>query len=340
MVATAIDLFCGCGGLSVGLEKAGFKVIAAAEVLEHVKKAYLLNHKATRVYGDVRQITIQDILTKIEIEEFSLDLLAGCPPCQGFSSIRTRNRDVACDERNELIFEVERLVRGLKPKCVLLENVPRLLSDWRLNKFEKSLVELGYQCSKGVVDAQYYGVPQRRRRMIFIASRIGKIEIAPPTHDGVTVRSAIGSLPSPDSGHAIRLHGLRQRLSPIVLERISNISRSRSELPEHLVLPCHRKYPQGFRDVYGRMEWDKVAPTITRASHNPSKGRFVHPSENRGITLYEALLLQGFPKNYKFPENLGIGKISSMIGEAVPPPLAEAQARHILQKINEFYTNS
>jgi len=125
-----------------------------------------------------------------------------------------------------------------------------------------------------------------------------------------------------------------QSLSALVKKRISSIKKDRSELTHDLVLECHRKYPEGFKDVYGRMSWDDVAPTITRSSHNPSKGRFVHPEQNRGLTLYESMLLQGFPKRYKFQTSGGIGKVSSMIGEAFPPPMAAAQARHIGRELD------
>lgn len=332
----AIDLFSGCGGMSTGLFMAGFQVNIAAEILPQARAAYSANHSHTKLLDDVRQIRARDIFSSLHIVKGDLDLLAACPPCQGFSSIRTRNGDVAVDSRNDLIFEVIRIAKLLKPKCILIENVPRLLRDYRLNLFIDQAKQLGYVDSSGIVDAQDYGIPQRRKRMFLILSRVGKIDIAPPSGKRMTVRDAIGKLPPADGNHKIRLHHLRQRLSPLVMERIKHIKHNRSELPNYLVLKCHKRYNCGFRDVYGRMDWDKVAPTITRSSHNPSKGRFVHPEENRGLTLYEALLLQGFPKNYKFPKDIGIGKISSMIGEAVPPPLAKAQAEHILKKLKEF----
>lgn len=334
--ATAIDLFSGCGGLSTGLEQAGFAVLAAAELSNAPQCAYALNHKSVLLYNDVRKISPRKLLVMLHLQEANLDLLAACPPCQGFSSIRTRNKEIAFDVRNELIFEVSRIARILLPKCILIENVPRLMNDSRLAKFRKQMQRLGYQGEPRIVDAQDYGVPQRRKRMILILSRVGRIDVAPSTCKRVTVRDAIGNLPRTDCNHGNRLHSMRQKLSDLVLNRISHIKHNRSELPDNLVLPCHKRYNGGFRDVYGRMDWDKVSPTITRSSHNPSKGRFVHPEENRGLTLYEALLLQGFPKNYKFPKDIGIGKIASMIGEAVPPPLAKAQAEHILKKLKEF----
>lgn len=330
----AIDLFAGCGGLSEGLEQAGFKILASAEIRTEARMTYSLNHKNTEVYEDVRKLDPFEFLENFNLNPEQLDLLAACPPCQGFSSIRTRNKEIAEDERNELIFEVARIVQILRPKCVLIENVPRLLTNYRLTEFKNRLSQWGYEFSEGILDAQDFSVPQRRKRMILIASLYGKLELPQPHKKKLVVRDFLGGLPNPEEQHHIPLHCLKQKLSDIVLKRISHIQYNRSELPDELALECHKKYPRGFRDVYGRMDWDKVAPTITRASHNPSKGRFVHPSQNRGLTLHEAKLLQGFPSSYQFPIFLGIGKISSMIGEAFPPPMAKAQAEHILNKLN------
>ena len=150
----------------------------------------------------------------------------------------------------------------------------------------------------------------------------------------ITVSDAIRNieLPPGENGEsARRLVELRQHFSPVVQARIERITGSRSDLPDHMVLECHRRYPKGFRDVYGRMAWDEVSPTITRGCGNPSKGRYLHPSENRAINMLEALILQGFPVTYKFPPKLGIGKIASMIGEAFPPPMAKAQGEEIIK---------
>lgn len=332
----AMDLFAGCGGLSEGLEQAGFRILASVEIRPEARLTYSLNHEGTRIYEDVRKIDPHELLTYFQLKPEDLDLLAACPPCQGFSSIRTKNKQTATDERNELIFEVARIVEILRPKCVLIENVPRLLTDYRLTEFKSHLANWGYEFSEGILDAQDFSVPQRRKRMILIASLYGKLELPKPHRKKLVVRDFLKGLPDPEGHHRIPLHRLKQKLSDLVLKRISCIQHNRSELPDELALKCHKKYPKGFRDVYGRMDWDKVAPTITRASHNPSKGRFVHPSENRGLTLYEAKLLQGFPRSYKFPVSLGIGKIASMIGEAFPPPMARAQAKHILQKLDSL----
>lgn len=332
----AIDLFAGCGGLSEGLKHAEFQVIHAVEILETARKTYQLNHFSTAVDADVRKVNANYILNKHALQPGELDLLAACPPCQGFSAIRTKNQKAADDERNDLILEVSRLASTLQPKAILIENVPQIIQDYRFSKFVDILKETGYKVNYGVLDAQNFSVPQRRKRMILIACRLGDIPLPKHSRQKITVREAIGKLPPSDSKHDIRLHKMRQRLSATVQQRVNLIKKNRCELPGELVLKCHIKYNTGFKDVYGRMSWDDVSPTITRSSHNPSKGRFIHPSENRGLTLFEALLLQGFPPNFRFPENIGIGKIASMIGEAVPPPMAQAQAEHIHKYLDFF----
>jgi DNA (cytosine-5)-methyltransferase 1 len=325
----AIDLFSGCGGLTCGLKMAGFEVIACAEIRPEARASYSLNHKGTKVYGDIRTLTADQLFKDLGLKAGQLDLVAACPPCQGFSTMTTRNREVVADPRNELIFEVMRLVYTLVPKCVLIENVPKLLKDARLLRFKTDLETHGYVFSEGILNAKDFGVAQRRKRMILIGSRFGGLGLPEKLRVKRVVRDIIGGLPRPDAKHKRVLHRIRQHFSPLVEKRISSIKKHRSELTEELVLECHRNYPNGFKDVYGRMSWDEVSPTITRFSHNPSKGRFVHPEENRGLTVYEAMLLQGFPRRYQFQKNLGLGKLSSMIGEAFPPPMAAAQAKHI-----------
>ena len=331
----AIDLFSGCGGLSQGLEDAGFKVLACCEIRQEARDAYRLNHPDTVLLEDVRTANPVDLKKKLGLRRGQLDLLAGCPPCQGFSSIRTHNGEIANDPRNELIFQVERFVDAFKPRCVLIENVPRLLKDDRLKQFKRHLsAKWGYEFVDGVLDAKDFNVPQRRKRMILIGCRLKKPVLPEKSQSIITVSDAIRNVvipPGEKGASARRLVGLRQHFSPVVQARIERIKNSRTDLPDDMALECHKRYPKGFRDVYGRMSWDEVSPTITRGCGNPSKGRFIHPSENRAINMLEALILQGFPTTYKFPENLGIGKIASMIGEAFPPPMAKAQGKVILK---------
>jgi len=331
----AIDLFSGCGGLSQGLKDAGFEVLACCEIRPEARDAYKTNHPDVQCHEDIRELQGEDLREGVKLAAGELDLLAACPPCQGFSSMRTKNGDIAADPRNELIFDVLRLALDLRPKAILIENVPRLLKDERLERFKEALSS-EYLFSEGVLDAQNFGVPQRRKRMILIGCRIGTIGLPQPVGKRMTVADVLRDLPGPDTEHRRPLHRIKQRLSPVVQNRISMIRKDRFDLPPEMELGCHKRYPKGFRDVYGRISWDDVAPTLTRSSHNPSKGRFLHPEEDRGLTIYESMLLQGFPKRYKLPSKLGIGKLASLIGEAFPPPMAAAQAKHIYDSLDKL----
>lgn len=340
---TAIDLFSGCGGLTEGLKQAGFNVIAGAEIRPEAREAYKMNHTGVHVFEDVRKVTLNAISELSEIKQGELSLLAACPPCQGFSTLRTKNHATpADDDRNKLIFQVSRIAAELLPKAILVENVPGLLENWRIDDFQRRLKKLGYRITKGVLNAANFGVPQRRRRMIFMAIR-GNIQPTIPiatTPEPVTVRDAIGELGGM-TDVATLLHSMKQTLSQKVLDKVKDISKnggSRHELGHDRQLPCHQE-SDGFKDVYGRLSWDKVSSTITRFAHNPSKGRYLHPEENRGLTLYEAMLLQGFPPTYKLPTNGGMLKTSSLIGEAFPPPFAKAQAEHIRSLLLELETS-
>ena len=229
-------------------------------------------------------------------------MLAGCPPCQGFSRMRTLNGGYEInDEQNDLIFEFLRFVKELAPKAVMMENVPGLQKDRRFKKLCKELESEGYIVNEDVLDAADYGVPQRRRRLILLAGKKGKIEFAKKAKCKRSVFDAIGNLErAGNSGD--KLHDLPERRTEKVKKLIRMIPKnggSRNDLGKRRQLACHKKC-DGFKDVYGRMAWDKVAPTITSGCTNPSKGRFLHPKENRAITLREAALLQTFPKRYYF----------------------------------------
>lgn len=318
----AIDLFSGCGGLTLGLKKAGFEVIGAVEIDTLSVETYKENHPEVIVWEkDIRDITIKELKNHLNIEQNELDLLSGCPPCQGFSSMRTLNGAKCIDEpMNNLIFEFLRFVEGLKPKAIMMENVPGLTKDYRLTKFCKQLRLLGYIVDYGIYNASDYNVPQRRRRMILLAGKSGKIDFALPVGKKRTVRDAIGSLPEPGkSGDP--LHDFPEIRSQRIMELIKKIPKdggSRTDLSTEQQLKCHIRC-DGFKDVYGRMSWNEVAPTITGGCFNPSKGRFLHPEQDRSITIREAALLQSFPKDYKFSLRRGKTGACTMIGNALPP---------------------
>ncbi len=308
--------------MTTGFKKAGYRVVGAVEIDLHASDVYSLNHPEVQLWrNDIRKVTEQELLKTLGLQAGELDLLGGCPPCQGFSTLRTYNgkRHVR-DARNDLIFEFQRLVLALKPKRVMMENVPGLFKDRRLAEFQAVLEKNGYEFQAKVLNVADFGVAQRRRRLVVLASRVNKVHFSEPTPTRLTVKDVIGHLPQAGAS-GDPLHDMPEKRSTRTMQLIAAIPHdggSRTALPKSLRLKCHRK-SDGFKDVYGRMAWNGLAPTITTGCFNPSKGRFLHPEENRAITLREAALLQSFPPEYKFPAEFGKVRIAAMIGNALPP---------------------
>ncbi len=326
----AVDLYCGCGGLTLGLRQAGFDVIGAIDDDDLAIETYNANHAGVRTWHqDIRSLHARQMLRRLRLRPGQLDLLAGCPPCQGFSALRTRNSNrEAEDERNDLVYEFIRFVRVLRPKAVMLENVPSLEGSARLAELCRVLSALSYNCEHRVLDAADYGVPQRRKRMLLLARRDGKVKFGRKDRRRHTVEETIGDLPRPELS-TDPLHGMKERRTERIRRLIRSIPKdggSRSALPAAQQLKCHQS-TDGFKDVYGRMAWGSVAPTITSGCTNPSKGRFLHPEQDRAITAREAALLQGFPKRYNFSLKQGKTGVAEMIGNALPPEFVKRHAR-------------
>jgi DNA (cytosine-5)-methyltransferase 1 len=334
---SAIDLFCGAGGLSQGLRLAGFDVVGAIDLDAVACRTYKLNHKKVKLWEmDIRQLSGADIMEALNIRPGELALLAACPPCQGFSTMRTKNGTRRNrDRRNNLIFEVARVVRSLRPVSVMFENVPGLAKDKRYAKFLEELGSLGYYVKWRILNAADFNVPQRRRRLVLLASRLGEPQFALSVDRHATVRHAIASLSCPQDSHD-PLHNYLTRRSAKIQARIRMIPAdggSRAALGAHNQLPCHKR-SNGFKDVYGRMSWDKPAPTITCGCINPSKGRFLHPQADRAITLREAALLQTFPKTYRFPLDEGRYSVAELIGNALPPEFIRRHAQALRKSVS------
>lgn len=333
---TAIDLFSGCGGLTCGLKQAGFRVIGAVEVNELAAESYKKNHRRVSLFkDDIRKLDPEAWMKELGLKSGDLDLLAGCPPCQGFSSLRTRNGAHSNrDRRNGLVRQMVRLVEVFRPKAILMENVPGLRSKEVFRKFVRELQDLDYLPQEEVHDVSRFNVPQRRKRLVLAAGRGFVVPFAREVVGLKTVRMAIGTLPKAgESGD--RWHDYPEQRTPLMLERIRATPKdggSRTAWPDHLWLNCHRN-TDGFKDVYGRMKWDAVAPTITGGCFNPSRGRFLHPEEDRGITLREAALLQTFPEDYKFAERATKQEVALMIGNAIPPEFVKRQGHAIKSAI-------
>ncbi|MGE5536704.1 MAG: DNA cytosine methyltransferase [Acidobacteriota bacterium] len=334
---TALDLFSGCGGLSEGMRLAGFDVLGGVEIDPLSAESYQLNHPGAKLWiDDIRQLDPTKIMADLELKEGDLDLLAGCPPCQGFSTIRTRKKTTAAeDPRNALVNDFLRFVRVMRPRAIMLENVPGLASFEGFKTVERLLTEAGYQCRYDVLDAADFGVPQRRKRFVLLGSRDGEIQFASPLPRRKTVRDAIGGLAEVGTS-GDPLHDVPEKRSSRIVDMIARIPHdggSRSDLPNRMQLRCHRDC-EGFHDVYGRMAWDQVAPTITAGCINPSKGRFLHPEQDRAITPREAALLQSFPAGYKFSLRQGKYGAARLIGNAFPPEFARHHAHQVARHLN------
>ena len=233
----AFDLFSGCGGLTLGLKQAGFSVLGAVEVDDLAAETYRTNHpEVCHFKGDVRSFSPLDIMGKVGLRKGELDLLAGCPPCQGFSTLRTRNKTSSVeDDRNDLLYEFTKFVKYMKPKAVIMENVPGLMKDERLHRFMTEVETLGYIGQAKTLNAAAYGVPQRRRRMIFMAGLGGEIPFAQELSYRFTVGDYIGGLPVPgDSGDP--LHDApenRGRKIKALIAKIPKDGGSRGDLPDN-----------------------------------------------------------------------------------------------------------
>lgn len=331
----AFDIFSGCGGTTQGLRDAGFHVVGGIESDELAVETYRANHRRIRVWDeDIRELKAADVLTELGLERGELALMVACPPCQAFSALPRLNgsRRIRDKENKDLVFEYLRFVKALLPQVVMVENVPRLIDDYRFAEVRRQLKKLGYEGEPRIFNAADFGVPQRRRRMILIASRVGSIEYAAPIPQSGrrTVRDAIGGLSRPGTtGDA--MHDFPETRSAKVAKLIAAIPKdggSRLQLGHRRQLECHRDF-DGFKDIYGRMAWDDVSPTITGGCVNPSKGRFLHPMQNRAITLREAALLQSFPPDYRFSLARGKYAAAVMIGNAFPPSFVKPHARQV-----------
>lgn len=349
---TAIDLFAGCGGLTSGLRAAGFDVLAAIEKDTDAAETYSANHPDVALYEkDIRRVPARSFLEDLGLTKGSLDLVAGCPPCQGFTRLTERRRRK--DPRNELIREYLRFVRVLRPRACMLENVPGLLTRGR-RLFEDlcgGLEAAGYVINYDVLQLADYGVPQFRKRLVMLAGFGQRIEIPPATHcnpstDGGghqrpwrTVRDAIAFLPRPPlrsrviAGKAEAHYSwhIARDVAPAVRERLKHAIENgtgRASLPPSLRLACHERRPDGYYDVYGAIDWDSPSPAITSGCTNASKGRFGHPSWPRPLTAREAARLQSFPVSYKF-KGSGVDSVARQIGNALPKRFATVLARAV-----------
>ena len=330
-----IDLFCGAGGLTHGLIQAGIPVVAGIDVDAACHYAFEANNNSRFISKDIKNVKPADL--KKLYGDAEIRILAGCAPCQPFSAYSQRY-DTLTSPRWPLLYQFARLIQSVRPDVVTMENVPLVEKHAVFDDFVATLRRLGYNVWQGVVDCTQYGLPQTRRRMVILASVIGPIEPIAPTHEkSQTVKEAIGKLPAIEAGSAHKNDAfhMSSRLSDLNLERIraSRPGGTWRDWPKRLVAECHRKESgRTYPGVYGRMTWDDPSPTITTQFYGFGNGRFGHPEQDRGISLREGAILQGFPKDYAFVPEGGLAHFKAlgrMIGNAVPVVLGEAIGQSI-----------
>lgn len=346
-----IDLFCGIGGLTHGFIKEDFKVTAGIDSDASCKFAFETNNKAPFLNLDITELKGEDLIAKYDSEK---RILVGCAPCQPFSLYAHRNRNKKLnktdDNKWKLLYSFTRLINEVQPDIISMENVPQLVNYDNgkvFNDFVTDLKKNDYFVSYGIVNAQDFGVPQRRKRLVLLASRLGEIDFISKTIKDkkyITVREAIGNLPPIEDGipHPIDpLHRAR-KLSDLNKRRIRATKEGGfwRDWDKSLWLDCHKKKSgKSFRSVYGRMSWDNVAPTMTTCCTGLGNGRFGHPEQDRAITLREAALFQSFPMEYQFfgPDNqISTSIIARQIGNAVPVNLGVAIAKAIKNHIQQY----
>lgn len=342
---SAIDLFCGAGGLTRGLLDEGLNVVAGVDIDASCKFPYEHNNKAVFLKEDVGKVSGESLASLYPSND--LRVLVGCAPCQPFSKY-TQGLDAKSDGKWNLLHSFSRLIEELRPEIVSMENVPELRRHLIFEEFIEGLEALRYTVTHTVVFCPDYGVPQHRRRLVLFASKLGKLEMIPPTHgpdEYITVESAIAHLPRLRSGK-IDPNDPLHRSSSLTQTNMKRIRNSKPggtwrDWTPSLVAACHRKKKgKTYPSVYGRMEWDALSPTITTQFFGFGNGRFGHPKQNRAISLREGAILQSFPENYKFAPSDGeypMKTIGRLIGNAVPVKLGRAIGKSILQHIESHY---
>ncbi len=337
-----VDLFCGVGGLTHGLIKGGVRVVAGVDLDPQCRFPYEKNNDSIFIKQDVNQLSGNKLADLFG--DAKLRLLAGCAPCQPFSTYSRKGRQVRNDTKWGLVSDFGRLVKETQPDFVTMENVPQLLDHQVFKDFLEDLE--GYEIWYRVVECVHYGVPQTRRRLVLIASQLSSIELLPPNSSenrDVTARQAISNLPALAAGCSDPNDPLHtaSSLSELNLRRIkaSKPGGTWRDWDESLLAQCHRKKSgQTYPSVYGRMEWDAPSPTITTQCFGYGNGRFGHPEQDRAISLREAAILQTFPKNYCFlapGEHVRFEKLGRLIGNAVPVRIGEIVAQSLLEHLQK-----
>lgn len=347
MKLSAIDVFCGIGGLSYGLKKAKIPVAAGIDIDETCKYAYEKNIKGKFISKDITELNGKDLLNDFWQDPDTVRILVGCAPCQPFSSHTFKNKSKKKSKKWFLIEEFKRLINETNPQIISMENVPNLIKQSVFIDFVNFLEDKKYNVTFSKVYCPDYGIPQKRRRLVLLASKLGEIKLIPHTHSSEnykTTRDAIGDLPLISSGETHESDPLHKttKLSELNMKRIraSRPNGSWKDWDENLKLECHKKESgSSYVSVYGRMSWDEPSPTITTQFYNFGTGRFGHPEQDRALSIREASLLQTFPMKYKFCENeneVYLTRLGRHIGNAVPVDLGFVIGKSIKKHLKIF----
>ena len=348
---TLVSLFSGAGGLDYGLEKAGFSPRLFLEVCGKCCQTLARNFRGVPIINnDIREVSSDDVLRTSGLRRGEVTLVSGGPPCQPFSTLagaETRAKALS-DPRGNLFYQFARIVEDVRPRAFLLENVPGLLSAEN-GKVHETIVKvfsgIGYTLNSEVLNAADYGVPQVRKRMIIVGLKEGgKFKFPNPTHaeapkprlDGplkkwVTVGEAFQTITNEDR---VRFGDLGLRHSKAMIEKMKMIppgGNFRTHLPREMWPRCWANGSHQGMDTFGRLVASKPSVTIRTSGYNPTKGRYIHPTEDRGLSTLEMSILQSFPKDYKFGGPLV--EVGKQIGNAVPPVLAEQIGKALLEQL-------
>ena len=342
---SAVDLFCGVGAVTHGLIKAGMPVNAGIDNDGSCKYAYEKNNRTKFVEKDIRGLS--GAFVKKLYPDKHIRILVGCAPCQPFSKHTLKNKNRNEDEKWGLLYSFSDIIRKVKPHVISMENVPEITNQKVFSDFVENLKSSGYHIFWKIVYCPDYGIPQSRKRLVLLASRLGEIKLLPGTHEPSryrTVRQTIGKLEPIGDGEIFEKDPLHRtsKLSPLNKRRIkqSRPGGTWREWEEDLRSPCHRKKSgRSYGGVYARMEWDKLAPTITTQFYGFGTGRFGHPEQDRALSLREGALLQTFPKYYDFidpKEEVSLKKTGIHIGNAVPVKLGAIIGKSIINHIRSL----
>lgn len=349
MPVSAVDLFCGAGGLTCGLQQAGIRVLAGIDCDKDCCYAFEHNNQVRFIENLIQNVTCEQIAFLYPSND--IKVLVGCAPCQPFSSHSNKVKKVRVekDDRWFLLNYFLKLIQEVHPDIVSMENVPLLSNQAIFKTFVSCLQNEDYRVNWRIVHCPDYDIPQNRKRLVLLASRYGDIELIPPTANKnlyKTVRDAIGSLKAIGAGESDASDPLHKssRLTHLNLQRI------RQSIPggtwrdwdDDLIGECHkRESGKSYSSVYARMLWDKPAPTITTEFFNYGTGRFGHPEQDRALSLREGAILQTFPMDYVFCKGseFSFKKIGKMIGNAVPVRLGEVIGISILRHLDKLEIN-